>query len=115
MKLRRSSEAQRNLANILEYIAVEQQNPIAAWDVLERIERTFEVLLDQPQIGRRSERPNTRAPTLTPSATSHAGIFTRHEQGHRTRLHGIKHAQSIGVWVLVPSIHASNSKQRDSA
>jgi plasmid stabilization system protein ParE len=64
MKLRRSSEAQRNLANILEYIAVEQQNPIAAWDVLERIERTFEVLLDQPQIGRRSERPNTRKLTI---------------------------------------------------
>lgn len=58
MKLRVTARANRDLERIADYIVTE--NPVAAPRVLERIERTFSILLDAPFIGRPSERAGLR-------------------------------------------------------
>lgn len=58
MRLRVTARANRDLQNIADYIRGE--NPYAAARVLERIERTFSILLDAPFIGRPSQREGVR-------------------------------------------------------
>jgi len=64
MKLRRTPEAQADLEAIIDYIAEEQQNPDAAWDVLQCIEQAFDRIQRQPYIGRENRRYNTRELTI---------------------------------------------------
>ena len=51
MKLRRTSEAQFELAEILHNIVEVQMNPINAGDVLSRVEQAEQRILDHPKIG----------------------------------------------------------------
>ena len=60
MRLKLTARALRDLANLTSYIAVEQQNPQAAWSVLERIELALERIQTMPYIGRECALPNTR-------------------------------------------------------
>ena len=59
MKLRRTSEAQFELAEILHNIVEVQMNPINAGDVLSRVEQAEQRILDHPKIGKPGFRGDT--------------------------------------------------------
>lgn len=58
MKVRLTTRAHRDLANIVSFI--EKENPSAAATVAQRIEAALNGIAEMPMIGRKSVRPNTR-------------------------------------------------------
>ncbi len=79
MKIHWTAAAQQDLAAILDYLA--KENPVAAGDVLDRIERAVVPLEKFPGLGRPGRVAGTRElvvsglPYILPYATTDDGLF----------------------------------------